>query len=198
MPGGTPIFSLPYPLPSEVFQRQHIQDLAEATDFVLSSTDVDRVESLQRPRGMLGTTLPHVLGVNTLHYMGWNIDSLDDWWTGGAPITTTQGPTLPTGLYLFTFHAVITAFSHPEASYFWMDAEFEVGGARTLRRTHTMGLNSSRVMRLSGPVRVPPGSPQQVKMRVYINGTTGGSSLSFGRNLFESSPRFGWTQVATG
>jgi hypothetical protein len=196
MPGGTPVFSLPYPLPSEVFQRQHVQDLAEACDFVLSAMDTDRQGALLRPSGMLGSVAANTFTSDVVGYMSWNIDHLDRWWYGGRSITATQGPTLPTGLYMFTFNALRSAISAAESSYVWISAEFEVGsGNRTIRRTHRP---EQTPIRIAAPIRIPVGSPQQVRVRIQVNGTVGASTMSFARNLSESAPRLSWSLIANG
>jgi hypothetical protein len=196
MPGGTDYFAFPYPLPGEVFQRQHIQDLAEAFDFELSAADTDRLAALERRHGMLGSVAANTFTSDVVSYFSWNIDHLDRWWYGGRAITATQGPTLPTGLYMFTFNALRSAISAAESSYAWVTAEFEVGaGIRGPRRTFTPG---QQAIRLSAPVRIPAGADQQVRVRMFVNGTVGASTMSFARNLSESAPRLGWTQIATG
>ena len=196
MPGSTDALSLPYPLPDELLRRQNIQDLAEACAFVLDSANVDRLAALQRPRGVLGSVAANSFTSDAVGYMSWNIDHLDYWFGGGRAITATQGPTLPTGLYLFQFNAVRTAMSAAETSYAWTTAEFERGGStRTVRRTFTPG---QRAIRLTAPVRIPSGAAQQVRMRILVNGTVGGSTMAFGRDWAEASPRLSWVQLAQG
>jgi hypothetical protein len=196
MPGGTDVYSFPYPLPGEVFERQHIQDLAEAAHFTLAAMETDRLATLERPCGMLGSTLANTFTSDATGYMSWNIDHLDRWWYGGRSITSTQGPTLPTGLYMFTFHALRSAISAAESSYAWVAVEFEWGsGNRTVRRTHTPG---QYAIRLAAPVRIPAGAAQQVRVRILVNGTVAASTMSFARNLSESAPRLGWSLIANG
>lgn len=196
MPGGTEYLSLPYPLPGEVFQRQHIEDLADALDFVLSANNVGRVAALQRTKGVLGSTAANVFVSDTPGYMSWNVDHLDNWSNGGRAITATQGPTLATGLYLFCFSAVRTAISGIESAYPWTTADFERGGGiRYSRRTFNPG---QRLLRLSAPVRIPAGAAQQVRVRVQVNGNVVGSTMTYGRDLSEAAPRLSWVQLTTG
>lgn len=195
MPGATAELGLPYPLPSEVLQRQQIVDLADACHFVLAANNVGRLAALQRTRGMLGSTAANSFVSDAVGYMSWNIDHLDYWSGGGRAITSTQGPTLSTGLYLFTFNATRSAMSAVESSYPWITVEFERGGVRTVRRTFTPG---QRSLRLSAPVRIPSGAGQLVRVRILVNGTVGGSTMAFGRNNDDAAPRLAWTLLATG
>lgn len=191
MPGATPVFGWPYPLPGEVFKRQAIVDLAEALDFTLTSIDPSRLASLRRTRGLVGNAGSQVFTNGSTGYMAWTVDHLASWSAGGAAITSTQGPTLPTGLYLFTFSAIVSAVS---AAYQRLDVGFERGGTQLSRRTF---IQAQTALRISAPVRVPAGAAQQVKVRMNLIGATAGSTATITRNNDEASPRLSWVQLAT-
>jgi hypothetical protein len=192
MVAATPLQGWPYPLPSEVFTRQAIQDLAEAMHFSLSAVNPSRLAVLERTRGLLGNAGTQNFTNGSTGYMAFTIDHLDNWGGGGRAITSTQGPTLPTGLYLFAFSATITALS---AAYNRLDVGFERGGTQLSRRTF---IQAQSALRITAPVRVPAGSPQQVKVRMNLSGATGGSTITIARNNTESSPRLTWVQIANG
>lgn len=190
MPGATPFWGWPYPLPGEVLERQQLQDLAEAMSFSLAQVDPDRLAALQRPRGLLGSSGSNVFTVGATSYMSWNVDHLDYWFGGGRAITATQGPTLTTGLYLFTFSGQVTATSAALNTYTRTDVEFEVGGVRKTRRTLSP---SQQAWRITAPVRV--NGSQQVKVRVLAAGSTAGSTVTVARNRDEASPRLSWVRM---
>lgn len=183
----------PYPLPGEVMTRQHIQDLAEAMTASMTMTDVERVAALQRPRGVLGHSGNQSFTVATTAYMSWNTDHLDAWYLGGRAVTSTQGPTPPAGLYMFTFYGQISATSAAIGTYSRWDIDFEVGGTRRAKRSLAP---AQMALRLSAPIRV--NGSQQVRVRIGATGSTGGSTISINRNLDEASPRLAWTKIATG
>lgn len=192
MVAATPLQAWPYPLPSEVFTRQAIQDLTEAMHFSLSAVNTSRLAVLQRTRGLVGNAGSQSFTNGATGYMAWTIDHLDNWGGGGRAITSTQGPTLPTGLYLFAFSAMVTGVS---AAYQRLDVGFERGGTQLSRRTF---LQAQAALRITAPVRVPAGSPQQVKVRMNLIGTTGGSTVTIARSNVEASPRLSWVQIANG
>ncbi len=195
MPGSTAELSLPYPLPSEVLARQNIVDLADACDFVLSSNDVGRTAALQRTKGLLGSTAANTFTSDSVGYMSWNVDHLDYWSGGGRAITAIQGPTLPTGLYMFTFNATRSAISAAESSYYWVTAQFERAGQGFGLRTFTAAQKS---LRISAPVRINAGAAQLIRVRILVNGTVGASTMSFARSNDDAAPRLSWSLVATG
>jgi hypothetical protein len=195
MPGTTPLEGWTYPLPGEVLTRQKLQDLADAMHFSLAAVNTDRLAVLQRARGLIGATASNVFTVGAIGYMSFTVDHLDNWFNGGRAITSTQGPTLPTGLYMFSFTGQCTAQSASLATYTRVDVEFERGGTRLARRTFSA---SQLSWRISAPVRIPAGAPQQVKVRIAPAGSVGGSTMTVGRSNVESSPRLSWVQVANG
>lgn len=190
MPGATPYQAWPYPLPGEVLVRQSLQDLSEAMHFSLAAYNPDRLAVLQRPRGLIGSSTANVFTVGATGYMSWNLDHLDYWFGGGRAITSTQGPTLTTGLYLFTYSGTVTATSAALSTYTRFDVEFEVGGTRRTRRTLSA---SQGAWRITAPVRVS--GTQQVKVRVLVAGSTGGSTVTIGRSYDESTPRLSWVRM---
>lgn len=192
MPTSTPLQGWPYPLPSEVFTRQDIQDLAEAMHFSLAAVNTSRLAVLQRTRGLLGNAGSQTFTNGVTGYMAWTVDHLDNWSGGGRAITSTQGPTLPTGLYLFSFSAMVTSNFN---AYSRLDVGFERGGTQLSRRTFIQG---QQAMRITAPVRVPAGSPQQVKVRMNLIGPTSGSTVTLARVNTEAVPRLAWVQIANG
>jgi hypothetical protein len=175
-----------------LFYRQSIEDLANDMHFSLVTADVDRLAVLQRARGLVGYTGTEVFTNAAPAYMQWNVDHLDNWFNGGRAFTVNEGPTLPTGLYLFTVWANVTSSS---AAYTRIDVGFERGGTLLARRNLSF---NQKAVRLSAPVRVPAGAPQQVKVRIAMTGPTGGSTVTFTRTNAEGSPRLSWVQIATG
>lgn len=190
MPGQTDYLGIPYPLPGEVFTRQHIEDLAEDLHFYTGANHDARDVVTERIRGMLGHSGNNVFTNGAVGYMSWNVDHLAGWSTGGAAIASTQGPTLSQGLYLFTFIGQVTSWS---AVYSKTHVEFERGGTRVARRTLSF---SQRSWRISAPVRVPAGAPQQVRARIQPDGPTPGSTFTIARTFAEATPRMAWVLLS--
>jgi hypothetical protein len=188
MPGATPYQAWPYPLPGEVLTRQSLQDLSEAMAFSLAAYDPDRLAVMQRPAGILGSTLNNVFTNGAASYMSWNVNHLDYWFGGGRAITSTQGPTLTTGLYLFTFSGNITATSG--GTYTRIDVEFEVGGVRRCRRT--LFPVGGGTWRITAPCRVS--GSQQVRVRILTAGLAA-ATITIGRSYDESTPRLSWVRM---
>lgn len=178
----------PYPLPGEVMKRQAIEDLADAMTFSLTATDVGRLAALRRTRGMLGHSGSQNFTNGSAGFMNWNVDHLAGWGSGGAAITSTQGPTLPTGLYLFSVAMMITAWS---ATY--SKVELVLDGFDPGRRSVSF---EQKTLRMTVPVRIPAGPALQVKVRVGMAGSTGGSTITIARSNTEASPRLSWVQLA--
>lgn len=191
MPGATPVQAWGYPLPPEFLYRQSLEDLATDMHFSLATANVDRLSVLERTRGLVGYTGTEAFTNGTPAYLQWNVDHLDNWFNGGRAFTVNEGPTLNTGLYLFTVWAHVTSWS---ATYSRLDVDFERGGTRLSRRTLSF---DQKMVRLSAPVRVPVGAPQQVKVRIAMTGSTGGSTVTFTRTNAQSSPRLSWVRIAT-
>jgi hypothetical protein len=189
MPGTTDTQGWGYPLPGEVFRRQAIQDMADDMTFSLGAVNVGRLAALDRTRGLLGHNGTQSFTNGTPGFIAWTVDHLDNWSAGGQAITSTQGPTLPTGLYLFNLSALVTSWS---ATYARIEVSFDgFIGRRTLSF-------EQKTLRLTAPVRIPAGAPQQVRVRVAMTGATGGSTISILRTNDESSPRLSWVQLAAG
>ncbi len=190
MPGTTDTQGWGYPLPGEVFKRQAIEDMADDMTFSLGAVNVGRLAALERTRGLLGNSGTQSFTNGTPGFIAWNVDHLDNWSAGGQAITSTQGPTLPTGLYLFSVTALITSWS---ATYSRVEVTFD--GFNPGRRTLSF---EQKTMRLTAPVRIPAGSPVQVRVRVSMTGSTGGSTISVLRGNDEAQPRLSWVQLAAG
>lgn len=202
MPGATPNEAWPYPLPGEVMTRQKMQDLADAMHFSLGATNTSRLSTVQRTRGMLGSTGAGTTITNdaaTPGYLNWNVDHLDNWFNGGRAITSTQGPTLNKGLYMCSFYHYQTVYSAALSNYTRFDVEFEVFGpgplvplsGRVLRRTFGQG---AAAWSLTGPVRIGANG-QQLKVRILGVGTAG-QTFTVARNNDEASPRLSWVLVS--
>jgi hypothetical protein len=188
----------PYPYTSELVRRQNLDDLATAMAGSLTTYDVARLATLRRRQGMLGhtnavslTTTVATPAVTTL-YLNWNSDLLGGQANGtGAAVATTQGPSLPQGLYRFDFWMRLDSVSGTPHS---IEFGFErAGGVMFGSQSYPQ---SHRAFRLSAPVRIPAGAAQQVRVRVRVAGGNP-SSFLYSRVPAESSPRFSWVQIGS-
>lgn len=182
-----------YPLLTDRFVRQSIVDLAEDMHGSLEIWDAVRVAALRRTAGVLGVSASAGTFAVGSAYMSFNIDHLAGWFAGGQAVTATAGPTLAPGLYRFDLHATVTATVGTPTNYL---VEFErATGPTTLARRRFLP-SGQPTWRMSAPVWIPGGSPQQVKVKVTVAGGVG-TTVTIGRLTSDSSPRLSWSFLAS-
>lgn len=180
-----------YPLLTDRFVRAHIETLAEDMHASLESQDTARLAALRRTSGILGASVSAGTVTSTAAaYLAWNVDHLSSWAAGGAAVTSTQGPTLPTGLYRVDLHATVTATTGTATSYL-IEVERAVGVVVARRRF----VPAQPTWSMSAAVHIPIGSPQQLRAKVTVNAGVA-SSVTLGRLLTDASPRLAWTFIA--